>query len=236
MKLGRNGVLPFRLGGGLAPHEVAYNAMRAALGDGGTARPGTIIEAWRVARARGLASVIQDRRATLQAFPHTATDGIESFLQRMAILVPHDATEQEIRDTVTSAWAETAGSIHSELLAALQAIDSRFSIVTQSHDVTRDTTSGRGFQDFTPGDPAASGPAYNTGFIGTQFPNYSDEFIERVWFNVGADPSPSDMTKIALAKQLLQRRLPAWMDFQIYIDDAGFVLDEDLLDVTAFGH
>lgn len=236
MKLGGNGVLPFRLGGGKAPHELAYEALKSAVGIGGSSPDGTIVEAWRWAKARALAAIFMDRRASLQAFPHTATSGIVSFEQRMMIALSADAEEQERRAAVTRAWVDTASAVHEELLASLQAIDLRFNLVFQNYTAMRDSGPARAFEDWDPSDPLASGPAYATGLSGTQFPNYSDEFVSRVVLDVGGTPSPFDLRQMRLGIDLLKRALPAWIDFAVFTEADGFILDQDLLDVTAFGH
>lgn len=236
MKLGGNGVLPFRLGGGKAPHEIAYAALYSAVGEGGRGQPGSMIEAWRFARARALAAVNMDRRASLQAFPHTATVGLVSFEQRLVLTYDLDASEQDRRANATRRWAETESAIRADTLAALKEIDARFTVLATDFDATIDSTAGRAFEDYDPGDGQASGPAYATGLSGTQYPNYSGTYVLHVLLDIGTGtPTPDDLRKLRLATDLLNRKLPAWMDFVLGSDSGGFILDEDLLDVTMFG-
>lgn len=230
--------LSFELGGGPSPQEQVYGAMYQNVGDGIQAPPDTLVEKWRMARARGIAAFTLDDRAATQAFPDLSTDYLPVWEDILSIQPDPAATEQERRETVLTQYTRVIDATYPKLLSALQDLDSLFSILLIPTQFTRTTAPGRAFQDWDPAAPGASGPPFNLGVgpVGdkaTAFPNYSDDFVLFVLFNVGAGAiSVSNQRTLADAIGLLNESLPAWVDFRVF-SSCGFVLDQDLLDVTA---
>lgn len=228
--------LSFVLGGGPSPQEQVYDAIYQAVGDGLRARPRSIVETWRMAKSRGLAAVMQDDRATMQAFPDKATDYLPVYEQILRIVPASDQSEQERRDVVTARYTRSIDATYPKLAAQLDTIDPLFQILTLPYTLTRTTDVGvRAFEDWDPSDPLASGPDYGGGREHTVIPNFSDDFVLAVFLDVG--PGAFNVTNqraLELAKQELNESLPAWVDFRVFTA-LGFILDQDLLDVTAFG-
>lgn len=234
MKLGGHGVMPYKTGGTAAPHRVLYDALKSAMGDGGSGEPGSIVEAWRNARARGLAASWLDKRAALQALPHTATASLPVFERLLGRTFLRDVPEQDRRDALSAAWVDAASTNSTDLLAALVAIVPTATLYTPDSDLTRETQHGRGFEDWDPGDALACGPVFNLAISGTRFPNYADDFVEFVGLNFVTALDAGDYRAIALLKERLHDLLPAWISSIVY-NEIGFTLDEDLLDLTVFG-
>lgn len=228
--------LSFLLGGGPSPQEQVYDAHYQAVGDGLRAPAGSIVEAWRMAKARGIAAAQQDDRATLQAFPDHCTDFLPVYEEILRIVPTSDQTEQDRRDAVVARYTRSIDATYPKLEQKLESIDPLFEILTLPFQYTRTTDSGvRAFEDWDPSDLLASGPAYGGGRKNTVVPNFSDDFVLGVFFNVGGGSfSPAYQRSLELAKQELNESLPAWVDFRVFTA-LGFILDLDLLDVTAFG-
>jgi hypothetical protein len=221
---------PMELGGGPTLVQVTYQAMRSAVGVGGSALDdeNTIDGVWRQARATALASArAASERAVLQAFPGSATDALP-YYEDLFRLVPEDENnlvqrriESELRYV-----AEVDSSVPAITLQ-LQAIDERFSIIETTHEQAVETILGRAFEDFDATLP------FGGGRRSTLFANYSTEFVLFVLFDLGSgvDPGPPEAAILRAALDYLNVALPTWVNLQTATAD-GFILNESLLDIT----
>ncbi len=230
--------LSLALGGGPSPQDEVYDAMFQNVGDGIQAPDGTLVEKWRKARARGIAVFTEDDRAAAQAFPDISTDYLPVWEDILNIPPTPGASVSQRQATVLAAYTRTIDATFPKLTESLQSIDALMSILLIPHDLVRTTVPGRTFQDWDPSDPTASGPPFNlaatsgAGSTASGFPNFSDEFILTVLFDVGAGIlSVSNQRKFAEAQDTLNESLPAWVDFRLFTE-CGFILDQDILDVT----
>lgn len=104
---------------------------------------------------------------------------------------------------------------------------------------TRESQPGRAFEDYDPTSQDAAGPAFNLNTFAsgpkcTSFPNFSDDFILVVEYPLASGTLTEANRRVLQEIQaLLNAALPSWVDFRIFTA-CGFVLDQDLLDVTAF--
>lgn len=230
--------LSLALGGGPSPQEEIYDAMFQNVGDGIQAPEGTLVEKWRNARARGIAVFTQDDRATAQAFPEISTDYLPVWEDILDIPPNPGASIAERQAIVLTAYTRSIDASFPKLTQSLQAIDPLMSIILIPHDLIRTTVPGRAFEDWDPSSPQASGPPFNlsassgVGVTATAFPNFSDDFVLVVLFDVGLGVlSVANQRKFAEAQALLNESLPAWVDFRLFTE-CGFILDQDILDVT----
>lgn len=221
---------PFEFGGAPTLVEVTYQAMRASVGLGGSALDdeNTIDGVWRQARASGIAAArATSERAVLQAFPGYASDAL-GYYEDLFRLVPEDEGNlvQRRLESEQRYTAEVDSSVPA-ITAALQSLDSRFSIIETPHSEAIETILGRAFEDF-----AATLP-FGGGRKSTLFANYSTEFILFVLFDLGSgvEPGPVEDAIMATAADYLNGALPTWVNFQTTTAD-GFILDESLLDLT----
>lgn len=235
-KVGGGNPMPFEVGGGPSSSELAYEAMRAAVGLGGAAEDGTIEAAWRMARARGLRAAFCDGRAAANYLPDRATDALPVYEEILDVVAAPGTSDQERRDAVTDRWTQVPDATTAALQAELQEIDALFSIIDGDRDSAATTVLGRAFEDWTPSDPDASGPAFGGGRKSTLWPNYSSDFHCLVLYALSAGAiTVSARNNIERAKALLNEALPAWVDFLFSRTTTGFTLDTDLLDLGSFG-
>lgn len=229
--------LSLALGGGPSPQEEVYDAMRQNVGDGIQGPEDSLVEKWRNARARGIATFTQDDRALAQTFPEISTDYLPVWEDILDIPPNPSASEAERQATVLVAYTRTIDASFPKLNAELQSIDSLMSIILIPHQFVRTTVPGRAFEDWNTASPSASGPPFRlnasgVGNTATGFPNFADEFILTVLFDVGVGLlSVANQRSFAEAQALLNESLPAWVDFRLHTA-CGFILDQDLLDVT----
>lgn len=205
--------------------------MKAAVGIGGSALDGTIEAEWRFARASGLAAASSfDDRAAFQVFPDIATDHIPIFEEILKLSSPTNASEQERRNAIVSRWTEIIDITHTALGIALQEFDSRISILNPTEDQSRTTQAGRYFE---PHVTTATDPAYGIGRKHTNFPNYSDHAVLRLFYDIGASATPSvaERQVISEVSAFLNRVIPSWNSFRFVFDQSGFILDQSLLDL-----
>lgn len=231
--------LSLALGGGPSPQDEVYDAMYQNVGNGIQAGPKTLVEKWRMARARGIAAFTEDARATAQAFPDISTDYLPVWEDILNIPLDPTASEAQRQETVLAEYTRTIDASFPKLDSALKSIDALMQILLIPHEYTRTTVPCRAFQDWDPSAPDASGPPFNLAATGgsgadaTSFPNFSDEFILSVLFDVGVGAlAVSNQRKLSDARDELNESLPAWVDFRLFTS-CGFILDQDLLDVTA---
>lgn len=231
--------LSFELGGGPSPQEMVYDSMFQNVGDGIQASEGTLVEKWRMARARGLAAAQLDDRATAQAFPDISTDYLPVWEDILNIPFDPNASESQRQTTVLAEYTRTIDASFPKLQSALTELDALISIILISDQFTRTTVPPRAFEDWDPSAPDASGPPFRLGTTGssgdnvTGFPNFSDEFILFMFYDIGVGvPSATATRTIEDAKTEMNESLPAWVNFTLFTV-CGFILDQDLLDITA---
>ena len=236
-KIGGGDPIPCQIGGGLSLAERAYASLRDAKGRENCGDDDSLEGRWRWAMARGLAAAFADHRAVCQVWPDRATDFIEVYEDILHITAPSASSDEERRQEIIRRWVLSVTADTPTLEEELQRIDPLFSILDQPRTNTAVTSQGRGFEDYNPADPSAAGPAFGGGRSSTEWPNFSDDFVCVVQYNVAAGSlSALQQRRIEQAKAVLNRVLPAWVDFSIIANpSAGFILDQSLLDFGAFG-
>lgn len=237
--LGAGNPFPFELGGGPSQVEEVYDTLYQSVGTALQAEEGTIVSAWRWAKSYGIAATSQDERAFYQAFPDQSTDYLPVWEDILEIVPPSDATVVERQAAVLEAYTRSIDATYPKLDATLTSIDSRMEILIVPTANTRTTVPPRGFQDWDPSAGDACGPPFNlvfgadSGSTCTGVPNVSSDFVLYLFYDTGGAMTVSDARKLEDAKASLNESLPAWVDFRSFTD-CGFILDEDLLDITAF--
>jgi hypothetical protein len=216
---------PFQVGGGPTPKSRAYQVIRQAVGQGGSAENDRGIDGlWRRARAEGLASATSSsRRALLQAFPFLATDLLPYYERILGIVPGEDATEAKRSDLVVERWTRKPIQSWNELLAALQAIDTRLSLILPGDEREIVTEYGRGFDSH---DVGKDGPQFGiTGGV-TQWPAYSTRQVLLVTFTLSYTgvPKPDDQAVLERARALLLESLPSDEEFSITTEN--FILGQ----------
>ncbi len=233
--LGGSSDFPFELGGEPSREMKTYVAIRRMVGEGASP-PGdpygdeTIIESWRMARARGLSAIASFAEAALwQGFPDTVTDELSTYEEILAIFQPVDTPDEKRRQLVTERWTRKIQSAVSKLAIELAELDSRFSIVAVPRDYVRQVIAGRVYDDV-----GATAGTFKNLREHSSFPNYSDDFVLRVLFGIGDVALNDELAAIRTrASDLLDEALPAWTDFSI-THAQGFTLDLSLLDSGSF--
>jgi hypothetical protein len=236
VSVGGGNPLPFEVGGGPTTAEQAHKFLKSAVGVGGSSPDDESIEAqWRFARARGVVAAFADERAVSQAFPDRATDYIPVYEDILA-LSSGGLSDEDRRLLILDRWIAGLSAVTDELETELQEIDPLFSIVEIDRDDVAVTEPGRGFEDWNPASGDAAGPAFGGGRSSTEWPNFSRDFICYVEYALGSGPiTAENERRIERAKTVLNNALPSWVSFSIYTTDVGFILDQDVLDITAFG-
>lgn len=237
-KLGAGNPFGFELGGGPSRVEQINSAFKAAVGEGGSAIDGTIEAEWRLAKARGWASSLDDERAMYQTWPDTADEGgIEVFEELLSVVPGRDENLQDRRDVVTPLWTQVSSATTPDLTTELEAIDPSVAIINiTNRDSITTTVPGRAFED------AIISPTSFPAFFSfgdakeTQFANFSQDFIMFVSYPLAPGVlTKNDINIIFAIQDLLNKSLPSWCNFQITtkLDPlACFTLDVDLLDLT----
>jgi hypothetical protein len=218
--LGSLNPLPFRVGGGQTPSSQAYATLRQAVGKGGSAANDLGIDGlWRRSRAKGLAAGASAvRRALMQAFPFLATDALPYYERRLGLLAAPGDSDTKRRAAIVPRWTAAPLRSWNDILNALKALDTRFSLVLplDTHEIVSDL--GRAFNAYDTTN-AALGPAFGIPGGCTTFPNYSTRQLLRVSFAPGyaGKLKPVDFNLIEQARQLLRASLPSDQDFQISV-------------------
>jgi hypothetical protein len=222
MPLGSNNPLPFRVGGGPTPTQRAYETLRQAVGEGGSAPNDRGIEGlWRRSEAKGLAAGASHcRRALLQAFPHLATDLLTYYERILGIIPETNATEAQRRVVVTEAWTKRAASDTPTLAERLDAVDPRFSIIESPHEQAATVQDGRVFG------PLATDleePPFVLERGHVQCPAYSSDQVVRVLFAVGhtGPLTSAELAIVERARAVLRDALPTTSDFSIAVDSGA---------------
>lgn len=232
--------MALELGGAPSASDKAYAALRSAVGEGNRGDEDTsIVEAWRMAIARGIAAAVCDERAALQSSPMTATEALPAFEDRLRHRMPADASDQEKRDALLPLHVRKIDATGPSLLARVRAINPGANLITPSRTTSTETQLGRGFEDHDPESASADGPAFamHVGLGGskcTALPNYNTSHLVIVQAPlIGTVFVASDAALLDRIWRLLDEELPAWVDIRVFAE-CGFYLDLDLLDLTAF--
>jgi hypothetical protein len=213
--------VPMQIGGGPDLPTRAYQVLRAAVGEGGTAATEDGIDAlWRWTRAIGFAMGLASfERAIANFSPVSATDKLTAFERALRIIVPPGRDEQTRREAVQALFPAQARNDPRSLVDQIESIDSRLSIQLADDSVEWISDDGRCF-----GPTTAVGEGYfgMTGASDTAY--YTSRCVLRVLFDVGhTGPLLSDESRIAgLVRTRLRRVLPSWWDFVI-ITSIGFI-------------
>ena len=222
---------PLQFGGGATATESLHLMLRGAVGKGGASIDDESLEAiWRQCKARVIAaSGTFDERAALQAFPDLATDLLPYYERTLADRRRSASETDEVRRARLAArWTDEIGGNDAALEAALQTIDSRFTVVPAVESDATTTIWGRWFEDLAGTEP------FNGGRSATLFPNYSTEFVLTALLTLSGGGIDLDAQRaIAEAQDFLADNLAAWIGIQVAVDVAGFHLDVDVLDYTA---
>lgn len=225
--------LPAELGGGDSQVTQVYRALRSLVGVGGAGEPGSLEDVWRESKAYGTALALSaDERAGLQFFPSKATDALGYYERLLAQPLAPALETHERQAVVAERFTAPPASSQGEVDAALLAIDSRLSVFNLSLEFAEVTQPGRAFEDLAAVEP------FGGGRKSSVVANYSTAFVSTVVFDLGAgvSPGPVEAAILARSSDYLSESLPAWVAFQHVTNPtpgAGFILDTDLLDLTA---
>ena len=219
---------PFEWGGGETEDEEMYNALRNAVGVGGSAKDDSGLDGlWRQCKAQALATLAtMSERAALQALPTYATDHLPVYEDLLRIVPGDDATYLERRDAVVADWSRQLKADGPSLSAQIELIDPRASLLDVPHDQATTTMLGKAFE------PQDGVPDYGRR-RSTAYPNFATEYMHTVVLAIdGGVPNASDLIIMNRIKSLMRDVLPSWETFQV-VTGAGFILDLSHLDVTA---
>lgn len=221
---------PFEYGGGETVDEEVYNALRSAVGKGGSAADDSGIDGlWRQCRAQTIATLMTfAERAALQAFPNLATDHIPVYEELLHITPAAGASDEERRRDITAAWTRQISADIPTLRTQLQLIDPRADILDLPHSRATTVVKGKGFE------PQDGNPDYGGGRISSSYPNYASEYYLPILLDLaGAGPVPSAAVQIIIQrlKRLVRDVRPSWVDFAV-MTGSGFILDLSPLDAT----
>lgn len=233
-KLGGFGKFSFKLGGEPSNEWKAYNALKRAVGEGGSPPDDpdgelTLDGAWRRARGNALGALLSVvESAVYQGFPNTVTDELRSYEEIVGSYLPADASDEERRIEVTRRWVFDNASNYPAFAEALADLDTRFTVLAPDRTNARITYEGKVFDSPGNGD-------FDQYRDHSKFPNYSDDFFVTALLDVGEGVVPVGAVGLVKTKAeaVLGNALPAWNDYAVLLD-VGFTLDMSLLDVTGF--
>jgi hypothetical protein len=199
---------PLELGGQTSHIENVYNALRNAVGRGGSAKDENGLEAaWRAAKAIAIATATDAyERAAFQALPEHATEHVPVYERVLGIAPGSDANDEDRRLAVLAAWTVRVLANVGTLKRSLQVISPKFDIDELAHEQATVTMLGRMFPSY--GDESLHGVP--------QYPNYSDEFVVRVIYRLEAGETAIPQDVRFAARRYLNTTLPAWVDFRIH--------------------
>lgn len=205
--LGWANAFPLELGGQTSHIENVYNALRSAVGRGGTGSDENGLEAaWRAAKATAIAASLDAyERAAFQALPEHATEHVPVYERVLGIAPGSEQNEEDRRLAVVAAWIARVLATVGDVRRSLQVISPQFNVEELSYDTAVVAMLGKMFPNY--GDEALGVP---------QYPNYSSEFVLRVTYTLAAGETtiPGDIR--AAAKRFLNTALPSWIDWQIF--------------------
>jgi hypothetical protein len=221
---------PFEFGGGPTDEESIYNALRSAVGEGGSAKKDDGIDGlWRACCAGGLAALGSfAERAATQAFPNLATDHIPVYEELYGITPPEGATDEDRRQVIAARYVDRLLADEPDLAVALADIDVRATLVAIPPAISTTVQLGKAFE------PQDGFPTYGGARLSTGYPNFSSDFYVPVLLTIATTlPTPVDLTSINALKRHLREALPAWVDFDVLTSTGPFILDVSPLDLTA---
>jgi hypothetical protein len=228
--MGWDNALPAEVSGGTTHIKAIYDALRKAVGEGGSAPNQEGLEgAWRAAKAQVIAASLDAyERAVLQALPFFADEHVPVYERLLAIAPGEDQNDEDRRLAVVQAWTLRLFADMSELNRALNVLSPKLELEELDYDHVVYTLFGRMF------------PEYGFESQGVpQYPNYSTDFILRVTYTYEFGETSMPRALRAQVGVHLNAVLPSWMDWRIYEDTypvTGLVCDgEDIgsvLDVT----
>lgn len=228
--------IPFAIGGGPSEYDEVYQALKACVGEPNYGDDDSIDGAWRWARACGLVASECIERAMMQIFPDRTTSFIPVFEEILLLTTgTAELTDEERRQNITDRWTTTISGIGPAVEDELQVIDPLFVVVTTDRDTSKTTESGRGFEDWDPLDADACGPEFGGGRTSSLYHNYSWDFVTLIQYQLASGVlSAENKRRLEQAKLALYYSLPSWVTWNIFTN-SGFILDQSLLDVGAFG-
>lgn len=224
--------LPFDVGGGTTTVQDVYRTMRAVVGVGGAGPEDSLEDLPRQTRAYGTALAIEaDERASDQYYPSRSTDALGYYESLLAVPLAPDLETHERQQLVSSVFTAPPATSAEDVDAGLLAIDARLSVLTLPDEFVETTQHGRAFEDLAGTEP------FNGGRKSTAFGNHSTTYLLSVLFDIGSGTpvTPLETAILSRAAQYLNEALPAWVTFQFVTSagNGGFILDNDLLDLTA---
>ncbi len=218
--------MPMTFGGGATDTERTYAALRSSAGRGGSAADDSGIEGLRrKVIARAIAGVTSSsERAALQAFPHLATDLLPYYERIYGLADDPDLSEAERREAAAQLYTLQLAASLPEIATSLQAIDSRFSIVSIEDSLSIITVEGRAFEDYEATEP------FGGGRQSTTLPNYSTrvDVIVLLELGDGVMPGIAELRVMQRAARLLHDVLPTNANYHI-ITHLGFAAGVSLL-------
>jgi hypothetical protein len=215
-------LMPLRPGGGPTEEAKTYRVLRAAVGVGGSAQDDSGIDGlWRWSRARALAAASSARRrAVNNAFPQLATDLLSYYERVLGLPAGSTLPHADRRTAVTELWPASASAAFPDILAALQQIDSRFSLVIPDDDKSGTSWDGRWFGPLTDADeePAFGGEGFS------RLAAFTSRYVLVVLFDVGYLGAylAADARKAAAADRVLRTALPSFWGWHI-VTSVGFL-------------
>jgi len=225
-----------QVGGSPTRFEKSYAALQRMVGRNGFSTDDDEIESlWRQAKADAMAALETfDERAALQASPALATDHIPLYEEQLGIESDPNRPDQQRRDIIVPDYTGVPEAWTSGLVQALQKFDNIANVRTRLWENSGACQIGRWYEPF---DPTSSND-YETGGDrkGTSYPNVSDMHTVIVEYDIGNGVAPSrdQLRKSQQMRAHLNEVCPAWVDHHL-VYAVGFILDQSLLDATAFG-
>ncbi len=234
--IGGGNPLPTAIGGGPSEYEEVYNALKVVVGEPNAGDDDSIDGAWRWARACGVVAAECIARAMAQIFPDRATSFIPVFEDILKLTTgTAELNDEERRQAILDRWTTTISGTGPAIEDQLQVIDPLFTVIATDRDTSKTTESGRGFEDWDPTDPSASGPAFGGDRTSTLYHNYSWDFVVLIQYVLASGVfSAENNRRLEQAKEALYYALPSHITYNVF-SAAGFVLDQSLLDIGAFG-
>lgn len=234
MTLGWANPLPFHIGGGPTPTELVYAALRSAAGESSPGQlnsgaAGGLRDLWTICKATAIAASMEGIESALdQAFPQTMSAHLEVWERLLGI--PRAANDVERRRLVQIAWTAQIDATTTGLRDNLRKIDPAFDVESLPWAEVALVQFGKLFEQL----PGTGGQDYGTGVAAgrtsTEWPNFSDTFVQRIRYVLPPGIIDPPQASIAAAEALLNEHLPAWVDFEIYVlssgpEGDGFYLD-----------
>lgn len=225
-----------QVGGSPTRFEKAYSALQRMVGRNGYATDDDEIEAlWRMAKADAMAALETfDERAALQASPALASDHIPLYEETLGLATDPLLSDQERRDIIVPDYTGVPEAWTVGLNEALQRFDPLAAVQTRLWRNSGACQIGRWYEPFSP--TAENTYDQNGNRVATSWPNVSDMHTVIVLYDLGngVEPTRDQLRKAEQMRGHLNEVCPGWVDFHL-VHSIGFILDQSLLDATAFG-